>query len=208
VLYVPNHKGTLYQVPNDENLQAISRGFSRGKMLKDAYDREILLANDFPMPNLGQPDHPFVKGTRIFLPQAWKPSGIQFPFAPGKIRITSAFGRRFHPILGIMKEHHGLDIAKPYGSPVIVSREGTVISAGWAGGYGNMIEIRHVLNNGTRVLVTRYGHLSKIYVEEGQHVHLGQMIGRVGSTGLSTGPHLHFEIRDESGTPNNPKKFQ
>jgi murein DD-endopeptidase MepM/ murein hydrolase activator NlpD len=206
-LRIPNHRGTLYEVKDPASLQTISRGFNRGKILKEAYDREILLANDFPPPNLRLPDHPFDKGTWIFLPQAWRPSGIPLPVIG---RITSGFGRRMHPILGVVKEHHGMDIAKPYGSPVIVSREGVVISAGWAGGYGNMIEVRHEIktHKGLRILVTRYGHLSTIYVHEGQHVHLNQLIGRVGSTGLSTGPHLHFEIRDETGNPNNPQKYQ
>ena len=206
-LLIPNHKGTLYEVTEPASLQMISRGFNRGKVLKDVYDREILLANNFPPPDLTLPDHPFEIGTRLFLPQAWRPSGIPLPVIG---RITSGYGRRRHPVLGITRSHHGMDIAKPYGSPVVVSREGVVVSAGWAGGYGNMIEVRHEIKTrkGTRVLVTRYGHLSKILVRTGQRVALNQLIGRVGSTGISTGPHLHFEVRDETGNPNNPARYQ
>lgn len=210
VLRIPNHKGTLYEVKTPENLQSISRGFSRGKTLGPVYDREILIVNRYPVPNLRSSNHSFDPGTFLFLPEAWKPTGLPIPFTGGgHIRITSRFGKRKHPILGFIKGHHGLDIAKPYGTPVIPSREGIVTFTGWLGGYGNMIEIRHVIKskNGARTFFTRYGHLSKICVRPGQHVHLYQLIGRVGSSGLSTGPHLHFEVRDDSGHPNNPQKY-
>jgi murein DD-endopeptidase MepM/ murein hydrolase activator NlpD len=208
VLRIPNHKGTWYEVREPESLRTISRGFSRGKVLKEAYEEEVLLANGYPTPSLELADRAFATGTWIFLPGAWRPSGIQLPYT--NPRVTSGFGSRRHPVLGITRAHHGLDIAKAYGTPVTVPREGVVLSAGWAGGYGKMIEIRHTVKsrNGTRVLTTRYGHLSAIYVHEGQKVHINQMIGRVGSTGISTGPHLHFEVRDDSGRANNPRKFQ
>ncbi len=208
VLKIPNHKGTIYVIQSTETLQSVSRGFTRGKTLGPAYDREILLANDFPTPNLREKGYPFDAGTVLFLPEAYKPTGLPIPFGGGgRLRITSNFSlHRRHPVLGITRAHHGMDIAKPYGFPVLTSREGIVVSAGWMGGYGNMIEIRHSIKSkrGTRVFTTRYGHLSKIFVTAGQHVHLYQLIGRVGSTGISTGPHLHFEVRDESGRPSNP----
>ena len=211
IIRIPNHKGTVYEVKTLENLDTISHGFNRGKLLGAAYEREILLANEFPMPDLKHKDYPFDPGTLLFLPGAWKPTGLPFPFAGGPpLRITSRFGMRKHPILGRTRKHDGFDIAKPYGTPVVASREGVVVSAGWMGGYGNMIEIRHAIKTkiGSRIFYTRYGHLSKIMVRPGQHVHLYQMIGRVGSTGLSTGPHLHFEIRDENGVARNPGSFQ
>jgi murein DD-endopeptidase MepM/ murein hydrolase activator NlpD len=96
--------------------------------------------------------------------------------------------------------HEGLDIPKPYGTPVYPARSGRVTLAGWHEGYGMLIEIRHF--NGE---ATRYGHLSKIYVKPGDVVQRGKtLIGRVGSTGISTGPHLHFEVRDRNGNPVNP----
>jgi murein DD-endopeptidase MepM/ murein hydrolase activator NlpD len=211
VIRIPNHRGTVYEVKTPETLETISHGFNRGKLLGAVYQREILSANGFPVPDLKLKDYPFDPGTLLFLPGAWKPTGLPFPFTGGQpIRITSRFGMRKHPILGRTRRHDGFDIAKPYGTPVVASREGLVVSAGWMGGYGNMIEIRHVIKakKGLRTFYTRYGHLSKILVHRGQHVRLYQMIGRVGSTGLSTGPHLHFEIRDENGVARNPGVFQ
>lgn len=104
------------------------------------------------------------------------------------LRVTSGFGMRTHPISGRRKMHTGIDYAAPTGTPVWSIGAGTVIFAGWKGGYGKTIEIRH-----TGSVVTRYGHLSKIFVRRGQSVRQHQTIGAVGSTGYSTGPHLHFE---------------
>ncbi len=209
VLKIPNQKGTVYEVEKPENLHVISQGYARGKSLGNAYEREILQANDFPLPDIKDPAHAFQPGTRLFLPLAYKPTGLQLPFKDLHYRITSGFGMRHHPILGITRRHDGFDLAKPYGSPVMTSREGVVTFAGWMGGYGNMIEVRHTIKhkNNTRILYTRYGHLSEILVHEGQHLRLYQLIGRVGSTGISTGPHLHFEVRDENGTPISPRNF-
>jgi len=208
LLYLPNKIGTRYEVLEPENLKTISQKFSRGKVMGGAYEREILEANNYPLPNLKAQDYMFDKGTVLFLPVVRKQTGLGTPLV-GAYRQTSAFGRRRHPVLGVTKRHSGLDLAKPHGSPVVPAREGVVTFAGWSGGYGNMIEIRHVLKgkNGTRVLSTRYGHLSSINVRVGQKVRAGQLIGRVGSTGISTGPHLHFEVRDEGGSANNPRKF-
>jgi murein DD-endopeptidase MepM/ murein hydrolase activator NlpD len=209
VLKIPSQKGTLYEVEKPESLHVISQGYARGKTLGNAYEREILQANDFPVPDPKDPAHSFLPGTRLFLPLAYKPTGLQLPFKDLHYRITSGFGMRHHPILGVTRRHDGFDLAKPYGSPVMTSREGVVTFAGWMGGYGNMIEVKHVIKhrNNTRILYTRYGHLSEILVHEGQHLRLYQLIGRVGSTGISTGPHLHFEVRDENGTPISPHNF-
>ncbi len=117
-------------------------------------------------------------------------------------RITSRFGRRFHPILRKWRMHHGVDYAAPRGTPVFSVGEGVVKFAGWRGGYGKLIIIRH-----PKGFETRYGHLSYIAVKPGQHVNQGQFIGRVGSTGLSTGPHLHFEVR-QHGKLLNPLKLK
>ncbi len=108
-------------------------------------------------------------------------------------RITSYFtNRRFHPILRVYRPHHGIDYAAPYGTPVSSVADGIVIYAGWKGGYGKFVQIRHA--NG---YVSGYGHLSRIKrgIHRGKRVKQGEVIGYVGSTGLSTGPHLHFEIK-------------
>jgi murein DD-endopeptidase MepM/ murein hydrolase activator NlpD len=108
-------------------------------------------------------------------------------------RISSTFARaRFHPVLGITRRHEGTDYAAAPGTPVMAAGDGVVVRAGWAGGYGNLIELRH--RNG---ITTRYGHLRGFArgVHAGGRVEQGQTIGYVGSTGLATGPHLHYEFR-------------
>jgi murein DD-endopeptidase MepM/ murein hydrolase activator NlpD len=103
--------------------------------------------------------------------------------------ITSGFGYRVHPILGYRRFHRGLDIGARHGTPILATTDGQVVRAGWGGGYGNVVELRH-----SGGLATRYGHMSRIAVSGGQRVRQGQVIGYVGSTGLSTGPHLHYEM--------------
>lgn len=103
--------------------------------------------------------------------------------------ITSAFGWRFHPILGFTRMHKGVDIGAPYGSPIAAAIDGTVSFAGWHGGHGKFVELAHGGN-----ISTGYGHMSRIAVQPGEHVRRGQVIGYVGMTGLTTGPHLHWEV--------------
>ncbi len=105
--------------------------------------------------------------------------------------ITSVFGWRLHPISGTWRFHSGTDIGAPLGTPVLAAFSGRVSMADWLGGYGLTIVLSH--NKGTQE--TLYGHLSAIYVQPGQWVDQGSAIGLVGSTGNSTGPHLHFEVR-------------
>ena len=116
--------------------------------------------------------------------------GMIFPLI-GSAVTTSPVGWRLHPILGSWIMHSGRDFAAPEGTPVVAALTGRVVSSGDAGGYGLAVEIEH----GNPVRRTLYGHLSEIYVKEGDSVRQGEVIGRVGSTGLSTGPHLHFELR-------------
>lgn len=113
----------------------------------------------------------------------------------GQSFTSSGFGWRLHPVLGSWLMHAGRDFAAPEGAPVVASLSGRVVSSGLAGGYG----IAVVLEHQKPLQRTLYGHLSEIYVKAGQSVRQGEVIGRVGSTGLSTGPHLHFELRRPSG---------
>jgi murein DD-endopeptidase MepM/ murein hydrolase activator NlpD len=119
----------------------------------------------------------------------------------GEVEFTSGFGVRSDPFLGRPAMHTGLDFRAQTGDPVRATANGKVASSGWAGGYGRMVEIDH--GNG---LSTRYGHLSEIDVKIGDTVRIGQVIGAVGSTGRSTGPHLHYETRID-GEAVDPQKF-
>ncbi len=107
-------------------------------------------------------------------------------------RISSGFGMRFHPILGYSRMHKGIDFAVPVGTPVMAAGGGTVQSEGWAGGYGNFLVVNH-----GNTYSTGYGHLSRFApgLHRGSHVHQGEVIAYSGNTGMSTGPHLHYEIR-------------
>ncbi len=116
--------------------------------------------------------------------------------------ITSPFGWRQHPIFGSRTFHSGIDIGAPFGSPVKASNSGSVVYVGWYGGYGKVVIVNHGNYNG-KPTSTLYAHLSSYSVSNGATVAKGQIIGHVGSTGYSTGPHLHFEVR-ENGSPVNP----
>ncbi|WP_246104853.1 M23 family metallopeptidase [Sphingomonas xanthus] len=113
-------------------------------------------------------------------------SALAWPVAG---RITSGFGLRVHPILRFARMHRGIDFGAPSGAPIVAAADGQVIRSGWAGGYGRQIRLAH--DGG---LSTSYSHLSRLVVEEGSFVRQGQLIGYVGSSGLSTGPHLHYEV--------------
>ena len=112
--------------------------------------------------------------------------GMQAP-VPG--RITSNYGLRMHPILGYSRMHRGIDFRASHGTPIVATTDGRVSRAGWAGGYGRQVRIAHAGG-----LTTSYSHMSRIAASVGSRVRQGQVIGYVGSTGLSTGPHLHYEL--------------
>lgn len=133
----------------------------------------------------------YISGTGVF---TWP--------TPSSYYITSEFGTRLHPTLGVYKFHTGVDIGASYGNQILAADSGTVITAGYnSGGYGNYVVISH--GNG---LSTLYGHMSSYAVYEGQNVSRGEVIGYVGSTGRSTGPHLHFEVR-QNGQYLDPMSF-
>jgi murein DD-endopeptidase MepM/ murein hydrolase activator NlpD len=120
---------------------------------------------------------------------------------PAKGALGSGFGPRMHPIYRVVRPHNGVDISGRTGDPVFASKAGQVLFAGTSGGYGNVIIVEH-----TGGISTVYAHLSKIAVIVGDRVATGEAIGLIGSTGLSTGPHLHFEVR-VGGVPRNPELF-
>jgi murein DD-endopeptidase MepM/ murein hydrolase activator NlpD len=119
----------------------------------------------------------------------------------GEIDFTSPFGVRIDPFVHVPAMHTGIDFRGTLGEPIHATAAGTVTSAGWSGGYGNMVEVDH--GNG---LATRYGHMSEIDVRVGEEIRIGQVLGRIGSTGRSTGPHLHYETRVD-GEAVDPQKF-
>jgi murein DD-endopeptidase MepM/ murein hydrolase activator NlpD len=112
-------------------------------------------------------------------------------------RISSGFGMRFHPVLGYSRMHQGVDFAAPTGTPIYAVTDGVVRYAGWHGGHGNFVKLQHSGGMGTG-----YGHMSRIAVRSGERVRRGEVIGYVGSTGLSTGPHLHYEVYRNGETVN------
>ena len=113
-------------------------------------------------------------------------AGMAWPVAG---RITSGFGYRIHPILRFARLHKGVDFGAGWGAPIVAAADGRVSRAGWAGGYGRQVRIAHADGIGTS-----YSHMSSIVAEPGAYVRRGQLIGYVGSSGLSTGPHLHYEV--------------
>ncbi|MBK8575698.1 MAG: M23 family metallopeptidase [Elusimicrobia bacterium] len=200
-LVVHSGMGMLYQVREkkgrSETLQDIAKKYNLSAA-------RIAQANNLPGVALLS-DQWMEPGRVVFLP------GVRLRFTDyllpvawgrGQRRVSSGFGYRRHPVLGVRRFHQGLDLPRPAGSLVRATAEGTVIFSGWRGSYGRLIIIKHA--GGLR---TWYGHLSTINVEPGQRVTKGAFIGRVGSSGMATGPHLHFEVRDRFGNALNPKKF-
>jgi len=124
--------------------------------------------------------------------------GSQAMGMPVHGHLTSGFGERFHPILGYERFHAGVDLGAAAGTPIVAAADGKVVSAGWAGGYGRLVAVLHAGG-----IETKYGHMSRIAAYPGEQVRRGDVIGYVGSSGLSTGPHLHFEVT-KNGRPVNP----
>ena len=154
--------------------------------LEDKLQRTLNSRQSHVNPNIPQSRHTWGSGRYV---------------NPAEGPITSPYGYRIHPIYGTMRFHSGIDIGAYYGSSILAADSGVVIEAGWIGGYGNTVMIDH--GGGYSTL---YGHCSQIYVSNGQFVNQGEPIAAVGSTGNSTGPHLHFEVRI-NGDPVDPLGF-
>lgn len=122
----------------------------------------------------------------------YRPTSVSIPsrMPVSGAALTSGFGMRWHPVIGGRHQHKGVDLAEPVGSPVYATADGMVSRADWFSSYGLFISLEHGGN-----IQTRYGHLSRLNVAAGQAVHKGDLIGYVGTTGRSTGPHLHYEVR-------------
>ena len=193
-----NQKGMVYLAQGGEPVEQVIQTYERLGGRKS----QILAANAWDeITEMHKGILTLKEGSKLWVPYAQKSFPILFrPVAWS--RISSGFGFRRHPLLKYKRFHDGFDMVAPYGSSVRASEAGVVTFAGWEGGYGNMVEIRH------RNTTTRYGHLSKIKVQLGDKVSRKEVIGSVGSTGLSTGPHLHFEVRRNSdGKLQNPRKY-
>lgn len=203
-LTVANKPGLLYRVKKEDGelLDDILRRYRREPGPFRALKQKVVELNGLPGVALLEP-YELEPGDAILIPGiSVEFDTYRFPFAQaGWHRISSSFGRRTHPILRYKRMHEGLDLPKPFGTPVYPARSGRVIKAGWYAGYGNLVEVRH-----TDGASTRYGHLSKVLVQDGQWVTRGKtLLGKVGNSGLSTGPHLHFEVRDRNGRALNPR---
>jgi len=186
--------GVLHVVKPGQTLADIARTY-------EVSEGAIVLANGLS----GDPP----AGSRILVPSppvvpqavaAAMGQGRQFAW-PARGPLTSPFGPRIHPIYNIPSFHAGIDLALPEGTPVYAAAGGRVVLAGTQAGYGLLVVVDHADG-----YTTYYGHLSRVGVVPGQYVEAGQLIGRSGNTGLSTGPHLHFEIRKD-GSPVDPLLF-
>jgi len=188
VLNIPNKDGLVYKIKKGDTIQRIASNY---KVNADKIAAENNLTHTTVL----------TAGTEIFIPDA-KPQNIiaAFMWPVSSRRITSSFGWRVHPIRGGRHFHSGIDIGVVF-APVRASKYGKVTYAGWMGGYGNAVVIAHP--GGHKTL---YGHLSRIYVRRGQYVKQGQGIAQSGNSGLSSGPHLHFEII-RNGNTVNPRKY-
>ncbi len=197
---VHNGKGLLYETykEGESFMSIVSRFCPRGEKL-ESFAQKTAKANNFPALYILE-NKKFPKGKKILLPGVYVNLDTYRIPVNGFVRISSGYGNRYHPILKRRIFHNGCDIPMPLGSPVYPARSGDVVFSGYKNGYGYVVEIRH--KDG---YITRYGHLKECLVSQGEKAQKGKtLLGKVGSTGLSTGPHLHFEIITPSGKSVNP----
>ena len=188
-LQIPPSDGIFHRLGNEENYRTIAKIYNtRADLLfeRNGCQRSpqvvfvpgVIWKPKPELPNLPNfaPENPLV---------IIASGGYPLPYI---VPVTSSFGWRTNPVTGEWSFHSGTDLGAPHGTPALATSDGVIEFAGWAGGYGNLVEIRHQRAR------SRYAHLSQITVSPGQKVVQGQQVGLVGSTGRSTGPHLHFEI--------------
>jgi murein DD-endopeptidase MepM/ murein hydrolase activator NlpD len=188
-LVVPSQKGVLVTVKKEKSLSQIA-------------DRYRVPLATVSRANRLDPGTRLETGQEIFVPGGRPLDRGTFIWPLVNYgRISSGFGYRTHPVYRRRMWHSGIDLTAGYGTPIRAARSGRVVSCGWNGGFGKAIVLRH--DNGFR---TVYGHCSKIYVKRNQYVKKGQTIAAVGNTGISTGPHLHFEVR-KGGRAVNPLRY-
>ena len=194
-IVVPNRNGLLYTMKKGETLADVT----------DRYDVSLTRVLTFnkidDVHSIREGDDIFLPGAKYTLDERIDKFGQMFSLPTTVTRISSVFGYRIHPITGVRTKHMGVDIPGRLNTPVYASRKGKVIFAGYSSGYGNLALVRH-----DKGYTTYYGHLNSITTRAGANVGVGVMIGRMGSTGRSTGSHLHFEVR-RNGVALNPADF-
>ncbi len=203
-ILVISRKGVLHRVERGETVPSILDRYNKRISHASKYvnQEQLAVCNDLPF--FGR----VKEGDLLFLPgvmphqmseemvDAYELTQIfTYPLGKGG-KYTSFMGFRNHPIKGNRRFHNGVDIKVPAGTRVCAARSGVVVESGWKGGYGKVVVLRHRVPNGKRndTYETLYGHNSKIFVKDGSRVKQGQVIAWSGSTGMSTGPHLHFTI--------------
>lgn len=191
-LKIPPYSGVFYEVRRGDTVESVARTFG--------VDEESIRQWNELGPYLPTGANLFLKDARLPSTMRGQAYGVNFTF-PVRGSITSTYGMRVHPILQRPIFHSGIDIGAAPGERVTAAEEGTVTFAGENGHYGNLVVVRHPSGYDTA-----YGHLLKVHTRQGQKVKRGECVGEVGSTGLSTGPHLHFEVRFR-GQFLNPLRF-
>lgn len=194
-IVVPNRNGLLYTMKKDETIEDVTERYDVSLSRVLSFNK-IRSADDIAVG-----DDIFLPGAKYTLDERIDKFGQMFSIPTSITRISSVFGYRVHPITGVRTKHMGVDIPGRINTPVYASRKGKVIFAGYSGGYGNLVIVRH-----DKGYTTYYGHLNSITTKVGATVGVGVMIGRMGSTGRSTGSHLHFEVR-RNGVALNPADF-
>ena len=194
-IIIPNRNGLLYTIKQNENIEEVASKY-------DIQLNRILAFNKIDeMSDIEIGDDIFLPGAKYTLDERIEKFGQMFSLPVTVTRISSLFGYRVHPITKVRTKHTGVDIPGSLNTPVYAARKGKVIFAGYSGGYGNLVIVRH-----DKGYTTYYGHLNRITTKIGANVGVGVMIGRMGSTGNSTGSHLHFEVR-RNGEALNPIDF-
>ena len=194
-IIIPNRNGLLYTIKQNENIEEVASKY-------DIQLNRILAFNKIDeISDIEIGDDIFLPGAKYTLDERIEKFGQMFSLPVTVTRISSLFGYRVHPITKVRTKHTGVDIPGSLNTPVYAARKGKVIFAGYSGGYGNLVIVRH-----DKGYTTYYGHLNKITTKIGANVGVGVIIGRMGSTGNSTGSHLHFEVR-RNGEALNPIDF-